>query len=534
MIVALDDLRAAVFVQEENSAEAYFPTWRFNWTRHEISLGEEQLESIAARAINENTTCIAVASESVLSWCLWSPSRTHAPVFDNSIALDRITAVCFLPRHRRPSDKNFAELAIARANGTVQVLKLGDGTSDKKNQLFCAEADTFGNIATIRVYQPIDRRDTLRIGFIAGSGFGVMSMVRKAEGYELIGNVSVIQAHRWLVTDMGFSVSDETCATSSCDGSIYLWSTQKQITKIHVLREVNLERPIFALSWSPNGLLLAVLESTQGGAAAGKTDGNDAGKAKFQTVTPRSAVLVGRPSHDQRDEAALVSRSLKFADSIDENLPIAMWDLAQVLHAVSFSDENALAQVLSDEVRRGTGGGRRQQAGFYIANWYAQLAGSKVSEFRDALRKSLRLAYCESALKKLCDGGESELSEKEQMSIMRMSSIVSGTNAELGKQAMQRTDQRLAKPFTSSCCKSPIENDTGVCSSCSTLVVRWCVLTLLPLRTTVGRSCIGCRSDAEAIYQIGQEFDWLPDKLRCPYCSMPLRSTPIFNHTDIQ
>jgi len=111
-----------------------------------------------------------------------------------------------------------------------------------------------------------------------------------------------------------------------------------------VLREVNLERPIFALSWSPNGLLLAVLESMPGGAVTSNTDDNDAHKAKFQTVTPRSAVLVGRPSHDQRDEAALVSRTLRLADSIDENLPIAMWDLAQVLQDLSFSDENALVQ----------------------------------------------------------------------------------------------------------------------------------------------------------------------------------------------
>eukprot|EP00189_Rhodosorus_marinus_P012793 CAMPEP_0184738232 /NCGR_PEP_ID=MMETSP0315-20130426/945_1 /TAXON_ID=101924 /ORGANISM="Rhodosorus marinus, Strain UTEX LB 2760" /LENGTH=563 /DNA_ID=CAMNT_0027205873 /DNA_START=789 /DNA_END=2477 /DNA_ORIENTATION=- len=474
MIVALDDLRAAVFVQEENNTEAFFPTWRFNWIRHEISLGEVQLESIAARAINENTACIVAASESVLSWCLWSPSRTHAPVFDNSIALDRITAVCFLPRHGRSSARDFPELAIALANGTVQVLKLDDGTGDEKNLAPSAKVDTFGNIASLRVHQPTDKRDTLRIGFIAGSGFGIISMVRKADAYELIDNVSVMQAHRWLVTDMGFSVSDETCATSSCDGSIYLWSAQEQIAKIHVLREVNLERPIFALRWSPNGLLLAILESTPGGTLTSNTDDNDAHKAKFQTVTPRSTVLVCRPSHDQRDEAALVSRSLKIADSIDENLPIAIWDLAQVLQDLSFSDENTFLQVLSDEVRRGTGDGRRRQAAFYMANCYGQLAGSKVSEFRDALRKSLRVSYCESALKKLCADGERELSEKEQMSIIRMSSIVSGTNVELSKQAMQRADQQVAKkPIVSACCKSPIENDTGLCGSCNTLLVRW-------------------------------------------------------------
>mmetsp|Transcript_13757 Transcript_13757/g.55130 ORF Transcript_13757/g.55130 Transcript_13757/m.55130 type:complete len:440 (-) Transcript_13757:3946-5265(-) len=350
MIVALHDLRAAVFVHEENNTEAYFPTWRFSWIRHEISVGEEQLESIAARAINEHTACIAVASQSVLSWCLWSPSRTHAPVFDHAIAMDRITAVCFLPHRWRPPDKALPELAIAQADGTVQVLKLDDGTTDKKNQLPSAKADTFGHIASIRVHQSADIRDALKIGFIAGNGFCVMSLVRKLDGYQIMYNVSVMQAHRWLVTDMGFSVSDEKCATSSCDGSIYLWRAQEQITKLCVLREVNLERPIFALSWSPNGLLLAVLESTQGGAAACKTDGNDTHKAKFQTVTPRSAVLVGRPSHDERDEAALVSQSLKFAHSIHENLAIGMWDLAQALWDLSLSDENALAQVFSSKI----------------------------------------------------------------------------------------------------------------------------------------------------------------------------------------
>jgi len=170
-----------------------------------------------------------------------------------------------------------------------------------------------------------------------------------------------------------------------------------------------------------------------------------------------------------------------------------------------------------------------------MANCYGQLAGSKVSEFRDALRKSLRVSYCESALKKLCADGERELSEKEQMSIIRMSSIVSGTNVELCKQAMQRAKQQLAKKsIVSARCKSPIEKDTGFCGSCNTLLVRWCVLTLLPLSTSLGRSCIGCLSDAEALHQIAQEFDWLPDKLRCPNCSMPLRSRPIFNDKGIQ